>query len=266
MGSTLEVRARRFSVKWVFVAFSLVIAMSIIFMLPAQQAFAAETTAENQTGTESSSSAAVSTTQGATTYKLSKKEKKASKVIKNFYKYAKTYNVKKMSKCFAKKSKKSLFPNQACVRKIFKKQNKKKLSIQFTSASVKKKKATFKVKVNYRSGKAAFRKAIRKFFDATILYSFEHGKDPSEKWFSKKFNKLIKRYATPSKFSDTSRVVTIKLKKQKSTWKIAKATRSLKDSVCCDFYSAAKAAEKDVIKEYTQEESQEESQDDLVFI
>lgn len=177
---------------------------------------------------------------------------KAQKPVKNFYKYAKTLNWKKMNTCVNKKldvdtSDKSF--NELC--RIIKSQNKKllKISIKSTKLAKNKKSATIKVKVQYRSLYKASYYASLDMYSDVFDYAINNSDDediPDEfvvESLVKNLKKRMKKY--PAK--KTSKTVTIKTQKYKNGWKIKSISDSVADTYLCDIVKGMNKASDDLI-------------------
>lgn len=176
---------------------------------------------------------------------------KAQKPVKDFYKFAKTLNWKKMNTCVNKKldvdtSDKTF--HELC--KIIKPQNKKllKISIKSTKLAKNKKSATMKVKVQYRSlYKASYYASFDMYSD---LFDYAINNDdedvPDEiiiESLVKNLKKRMKKY--PAK--KTSKTVTIKTQKYKNGWKIKSISDSVGNTYLCDIIKGMNKASKDFI-------------------
>lgn len=170
--------------------------------------------------------------------KVTKAAKRASKPVLKFYKYAKEYNASMMGRCFKKKPKDGLFVKMRYMADICKKQNSKRMKCKLVDGRIGKKRATFTVKVLYRSGYDAFCKGMRAYYKAGVRYALRNGESPSDSWMETQSRKYITKYVNKMGFENTWNTFDIKVVKTKSGWKITKLTWDMKDSVNCDYDSA----------------------------
>ena len=143
-----------------------------------------------------------------------------------------------MGRCFKKKPKDGLFVKMRYMADICKKQNTKRMKCKLVDGKVGKKRATFKVKVSYRSGYNAFCKGLRAYYKAGVRYALNNLEVPSDSWIDAKHRECMTKYSKKVGFENTSYTLDIKVAKTKRGWKIAKLTRDMKDSVNCDYDSA----------------------------
>ena len=170
--------------------------------------------------------------------KKTKAIKMASKPIVQLYKYAKTYDVGKMSKCFKKKPKGMFFEKMRYLANICRKQNSKEMDCELLKARVGKKKAQFKVAVCYRSGYDAFCDALGAYYEAGTRYALKHYSTPSGSWLDAQLKKQIEKSVKKIGFYETDETFNITVVKTSSGWKIAKTSKAIVDSVNCDYESA----------------------------
>lgn len=170
--------------------------------------------------------------------KKTKAMMRASKPIIRFYKYAKKYNVGKMSACFKKKPRNAFFVTKRYLADICKKQNSKRMKCRLVDGTVGKKKATFTVEVRYRSGYEAFCKGMRAFYRAGVRYGIRYLEMPSDSWIDATLRKYITKYTKEVGFANGVNEFDIKVVKTRRGWKIAGVTGDIMDSVNCDYDSA----------------------------
>lgn len=95
--------------------------------------------------------------------KITAKEKKAAKVVKNFFNAAKKYDATKIQTCIEDKAK--LFINKKYMADICRKYNKKYLKYEITNVRTKGNKMYVKVDVTYPDGEEAFTEAFIRAYE-----------------------------------------------------------------------------------------------------
>ena len=171
----------------------------------------------------------------------SKKEvTKVERVVNNLYSAANNYNVKKMKNCFAPGVKPKFFESNKPMATFTRKYNRKYLLYKIRSTKVFKRTATVKVYCAYPNLTAPFEYA---FMD------FEGFSERNPNASSKTLNKKLAQYVNKEVVSNfklfgvelKQEVVTIKLKKIGSSWKISSCPVKLLDSYNLGYESAWRA-------------------------
>lgn len=169
---------------------------------------------------------------------------KVKQTIKNFFKYAKTMNTKKMksyvnSDCKEKVD--SIAPTPAL--KAFMKKRNKSLSYSVKKVKVSGGKATVKVKCRYLNSKNAYSKMMEDLF-TWIAAETTAGRDYSnysEAEIIKMMDGVIKKsFANnPNAYDNKykSKTFTIQLKKVNGKWKISQIDKNLMDAVSSNYQS-----------------------------
>ena len=176
---------------------------------------------------------------------------KAEYPVKQFYKYAKTLNLSKMSWYVAEKKSggDSISKSkQKILLSILRKENSKRFSYSIisTTLSKDKKSATIKVKVKYRSlYEAAYRAMVDTVKDF-LNYYYKYGKEPSTTktvgWLLNNLKKEAKKHPGKS----ITKTITLKTKKYKDGWKIVKVPDAVYDSYTCNISKGMDAATRDI--------------------
>ena len=167
--------------------------------------------------------------------KMTANEKKAYNVTKNFFKYAKTYNIKKMNACFASSQPASFFKDNKYMASYCRKYNKKKLKISPVDIVVKGKKATVTLKVTYPNAY----KPLLKTCEAMNWngYSYHNKKGKA------KMKAFVKRYTKAYGVGKQTKTIKVNLKKtKKKGWKLSSPTTALKNAINCNYRTAFKDA------------------------
>ncbi len=163
--------------------------------------------------------------------KMNSKQKKVYSAFKKYITASKTYNVSKMSKCFASpKNAKKKFIGWSYLTKIFKKYNKN-ITYNVTQIKVSGKKATLKAKITTGS----IYSTIYNAYDDAIVYDLKyytkHGKEVSDSKLQSYFKKRIKYWYKKNGVDDKkdTRTVTFTYVKKNGSWKIKSPTRNILD-------------------------------------
>ena len=160
---------------------------------------------------------------------LSATQKKKVAPAINFYKYAHSYNSKKMKSQFAKPSKCKIADSGSYIGNYSKKYNKKQLKYKLVSASFKKNSASVKLAVTFPNHYGVFYDAFEDLYNYCLRNP--NKKDSVyEKYLQRRIN-YYERKCTPE--TSTKNIV-FNLKKTKKGWKISKATSSMINSVNCN--------------------------------
>lgn len=167
------------------------------------------------------------------------------KTVKNFFKYAKQLNCKKMQSCVTSDCKETVGGLEVtpALTDYMKKRNKS-LSYSIKSVKVSGKTATVKVKCKYLNSENAYVKMLEEMF-TKLLSDIEAGKDYSnysEEEQGKVIDELIeKSLANNPKAYETkykTKTFNIKLKKVRGKWKISKIDKNLLDAITSNYQSA----------------------------
>ncbi len=173
----------------------------------------------------------------STTAEAAGNKTKAVKVVKSYLKATKSYNVKKMNKCFRSKPKDAFFVSKKDMAKYCKKYNKK-TTYKIKSTKIKGKSGVIKVSVTSPDCYSIFESAFDDCTSWAIDYYFEHGKEPSSSKMNSRLMKYINRYTKEYGVDYTTRTITFKMIKTKKGWKIKSATRNIKDIANCQYGKA----------------------------
>lgn len=169
---------------------------------------------------------------------------KVKQTVKNFFKYSKTLNTKKMktyvdSNC--KKTIDEIAPTPAI--KAFMKKRNKSLSYSIKNVKVSGNKASVKVKCKYLNSKNAYGKMMEDLM-SWLAKEAAAGTDYSaytEKELVKIMDEVIKKsFADNPKAYDNkyrSKTFTIKLQKVKGKWKISQIDQNLVDAISSNYQS-----------------------------
>lgn len=161
---------------------------------------------------------------------------KVTKTVNNFYKAAKSYNMKKMKSYFSKKSDCEVFSDWKKLEQFCRKQNKT-LKYKIQSVNIKGNNATVKVKCAYKNAYKAYYNS----FNDTVAYLTtlpNGGEDISDNAFKKKYNQFFKQNLKTTPASKKTKTVTVSLMKKGSSWKIKKKTTAILDSINCGYQTA----------------------------
>lgn len=177
--------------------------------------------------------------------KGTKAERKSLYTVKKYLSAAKHYNVKKMDKCFAKKSKKYGFPTKKNIVGIYKKYNKK-MKWKLLSISGGKKQKTVKAKVYC----VDFENAIYNACYNSMVWGFKKWGYNLESHADKIADRIVKNFkkrVKKQKNKYRTKTATFKLAKKGSSWKIKKRNKSMCDLVLGNFWKGQEDAEDDFI-------------------
>lgn len=145
--------------------------------------------------------------------------RQALAIVNQYFKYAKTYNVKKMKKCFTKKPKNFFFENKRffMVKRV-KKYNKKMMSWSVLDAIQTKSIIYVKIKVTYPNGYMA----AYKTGDKLVEYCFLHP-NASNKKILKKVKQYLSKYYKKYGIKKETQTIIISLKNVNGKWKMLKS-------------------------------------------
>lgn len=163
----------------------------------------------------------------------SKKEiKKVQTTVKKFYNAAKVYNAPRMKSCFVNPGDLGAFETMKEMAGFCRKKNKK-LKYTIRSTKVKGKSATVKVRCTYKN---AYKAMYYSCGDA-VMYQLFHPYCSERELHINQYKGLldnVKYFGVPM----NTKTITLNLKKVSGTWKISKVTRSILDSINCNYESA----------------------------
>lgn len=163
----------------------------------------------------------------------SKKEiKNVQTTVKKFYNAAKVYNAPRMKSCFVNPDDLKAFVTMKEMANYCRKQNKK-LKYTIRSTKVKGKSATVKVRCTYKNAYDAMYYS----FDDAVFYKLIHPYCSERELQINQYKELlsnVKIFGVPM----NTKTITLNLKKVNGKWKISKVTRSILDSINCNYESA----------------------------
>ena len=175
--------------------------------------------------------------------KLTTNQRKAEKVVKTYLKAAKSYNIKKLNKCFKKDSKKYGYPTKK-IKWVFKKYNKK-ISWELLDVTGNGKSVKVKVRINRPD---LYSQAYDAVCDA-LIYGIDHNKssDYIANSMFKRFSSKVKK----GKITNSSKTVTFTVVKTKKGWKLKSKSRTIVDIATLFFWEGMDDAGDEIIRIYS---------------
>lgn len=167
------------------------------------------------------------------------------KTVKNFFKYAKTMNIKKMKNYVTSDCKEKIDDlNTTPALKAFMKKRNKSLTYSIKKVKVSGKTATVKVKCKYLNSNSAYVKMLDDLFTWLFTeginntdystYTEEEQQQLVDNVIKKSFANNAKAYEKKYK----TKTFTIKLKKVSGKWKISQVDKNLLDAITSNYQSA----------------------------
>lgn len=188
-----------------------------------------------------------------TTKSSSSAKSEAQKVLKQFFKYAKSGDKDSMEECVKDNTtlEDDYYFSDSGTAKVYavvKEQNKKRFSYSIVDTSLAKDKAsaTIKVKVNYRSLCNASWKGTGDFLTAWESYYAKHDEDPSDEKLGSMYASAFKSAVKKNPAKNASKTVSVKVRKYGKTWKLESVSVNLLNVCFCEvdkgFYKALETA------------------------
>ena len=175
---------------------------------------------------------------------LTPPQKKAVKVVNTYMKAAKSYNWRKMNKCFKKKGKSYGYPTKKSYVKFFKKYNKN-LNWKIISVTGGGKQIKVTVAVAQPDMYSIFYGSL---YD--LCYWLSDNMKASDRKIQKKYTKLLQKYRKSTPVGQTYRSVTFTMVKKGKNWKIKSKGMKVVDIATGLYNEAFEDAEDDFEDDY----------------